>query len=390
MEGKGFMTMRCGVASIAIITLLCLLFGANAQAASPIPHEKLPPARKLLAVRSTATMPLPDSVVPTPASSADVESGEKTLAAKDADENLALPEYPIGARISIGQMKSYVTVEEDTFADIARHFDLGYVELRAANSGIDPWSAPPGEKLVIPTFKLLPRAPQQGIVVNLGEMRMYFYATPGRAPMTFPLGIGREGLETPTGQTSIIKKVVGPVWFPTERMRKDKPWLPASIPAGNANPLGTHALYLGWPTFLIHGSNKPWGIGRRVSSGCIRMYPEDIVTMYNTTPVGVRVTVVNQPIKVGWLDDGLYLEANPTLTQSNQIEIDGTHATKGIGPGMRKNIVDAAGKWAPRINWATAEKAVRERRGIPVRIATPDADADDTDANEPASSSPYN
>jgi L,D-transpeptidase ErfK/SrfK len=383
MEGKGFMTMRRGAVLITIINLLCLLFLANAQAASPIPHETLPAAGKPQPVRDMASMPLPSSMA-TPAG-ADLESGEKMPGAKDTDENAPLPEYPIGARISIGQLKSYVTGEEDTFADIARHFDIGYVELRAANPGIDPWSAPPGEKLVIPTFKLLPRAPQAGIVVNLGEMRMYYYPTPGRPPLTFPLGIGREGLETPTGQTSIVKKVVGPVWFPTDRMRKDKPWLPASIPPGASNPLGTHAMYLGWPTFLIHGSNKPWGIGRRVSSGCMRMYPEDIVTMYNTTPVGMRVTVVNQPIKIGWLDDGLYLEANPSLTQSDQIEINGTHATKGITPGLRQNIIDAAGKWAPRIDWPLAEKIVRERRGIPVRIASPDAEAE-----TPALNTSYN
>ncbi|TAL34062.1 MAG: LysM peptidoglycan-binding domain-containing protein [Alphaproteobacteria bacterium] len=384
MEGKGFMTMRRDAAPIAIISLLCLLFWANAQAASPIPHETLPAAGKPQPVRNVASMPLPSSSATTPAG-ADLELGEKALGSKDTDENTPLPEYPIGARISIGQLKTYVTGEEDTFADIARHFDIGYVELRAANPGVDPWSAPPGEKLVIPTFKLLPRAPQAGIVVNLGEMRMYYYPAPGRMPLTFPLGIGREGLETPTGQTSIVKKVVGPVWFPTDRMRKDKPWLPASIPPGAANPLGTHAMYLGWPTFLIHGSNKPWGIGRRVSSGCMRMYPEDIITMFNTTPVGMRVTVVNQPIKIGWLDDGLYLEANPSLTQSDQIEIDGTHATKGITPGMRENIINASGRWAPRIDWPLAEKIVRERRGIPVRIASPDAEAE-----TPAPKTSYN
>ena len=365
------MTMRRSILPIAIIALSCLFAPANARAAAPIPHDTT--ANQVATKVSITKLPHPGA--PGTAAGADVGAGEKTLVAKDADENAALPDYPIGARISIGEMKSYVTGEEDTFADIARHFDLGYVELRAANPGIDPWAAPAGETLTVPTFKLLPRAPQQGIVVNLGEMRMYYYQGPGKPPQTFPLGIGREGLETPTGTTSIIKKVAGPVWYPTDRMRKEKPWLPVFIPAGNANPLGTHAMYLGWPTFLIHGSNKPWGIGRRVSSGCMRMYPEDIITMFGQTAVGTKVTVVNQPIKVGWLDDGLYLEANPTLTQSNQIEIDGTHDVKPLTPGMKKNIIAAAGAEASHINWDTVDKVIRERRGIPVMIAKPDAAA---------------
>ena len=364
------MTMRVPDIYIVIISAFCLFYWANADAAPSIPRK---PETNHAISASLAKLPPVAPGKSTPAAGTDMEAGEKALAARDADENAPLPEYPIGARVAIGELKTYVMGEEDTFADIARHFDLGYVELRAANPGVDPWAAPPGETLTVPSFKLLPRAPQQGIVVNLGEMRMYYYVQPGRPPLTFPLGIGREGLETPTGETSIVKKVVGPVWFPTDRMRKEKPWLPVSIPAGPANPLGTHAMYLGWPTFLIHGSNKPWGIGRRVSSGCMRMYPEDIITVFGLTPVGTRVTVVNQPVKVGWLDDGLYLEANPTLTQSNQIEIDGTHETRGLTPGMKKNIIDAAGAEARHINWDLVEKTVRERRGIPVLIAKPDA-----------------
>lgn len=354
------MTMRHLRFSIAIIGVSCALWIANAAAATSIPHVAAP-----------ANQAIPASLGRPPvADGADISSGEKKLPGmKDVDENAPLPGYPPGGRVAIGELKSYVTGEEDTFADIARYFDLGYVELRAANPGIDPWATLPGEKLVIPSFKLLPRAPQDGIVVNLGEMRMYYFLEPGKPPLTFPLGIGREGLETPTGSTSIVKKVVGPVWFPTKRMREEKPWLPVSIGAGNQNPLGTHAMYLGWPTFLIHGSNKPWGIGRRVSSGCMRMYPEDIITMFGLTPIGTHVTIVNQPVKVGWLEDGLYLEANPTLTQSNQIEIDGTHAIKPLTPGMKKTIIEAAGADAGNIDWTAVDKIVRERKGIPMLIA---------------------
>lgn len=299
-------------------------------------------------------------------------SDEGTLVdVADIDESYDLPEYPMGARIAMGEMETYTIEEEDTFLDIARHFGLGYVELRAANPGIDPWAPSPGEVVLIPNHNLLPRARQEGIVVNLGEMRMYYFKDPGKEPLTYALGIGREGLATPLGNTTVIRKANGPSWHPTERMRKEKPYLPLSIPPGPANPLGTHALYLGWPTFLIHGSNKPWGIGRRVSSGCMRMYPEDIVKLFGITPVGVKVTIVDQPILVGWLDDGLYLEANPSKTQSNQIEMEGTHEIKPLTDELRKVITDAAGVAASRIDWSTAERVVNERRGYPVMIASP-------------------
>lgn len=295
----------------------------------------------------------------------------ENLAAVDADETQALPDYPAGARISIGEMKTYIAGEEDTFLDIARHFSLGYVELRAVNPGGDPWSPVPGAEIVLPTFKLLPRAKQEGIVVNLGEMRMYYFKDEGEAPLTFPLGIGREGLQTPTGQTTIIKKMSDPMWFPTDRMRKEKPWLPAAIAAGAANPLGTHALYLGWPTFLIHGSNKPWGIGRRVSSGCMRMYPEDIVMLFDMVPIGTKVTVVDQPILAGWLEDGFYLEVNASKTQVNEIESDKLKTIKPLTKEIEKVIIDASGLSAKEIDWRVVKEAMHDRRGVPVRIALP-------------------
>lgn len=297
-------------------------------------------------------------------------SAEEALKVTDSEENESLPEYPLGARIAMGEHKTYQVGEEDTLLDIARHFGIGYVELRAANPDIDPWAPTPGAEVLIPRFQLLPRARQAGIVVNLAKMRLYYFRYPGKEPITHPIGIGQEGLATPTGQTKIVRKTAGPSWYPTPRMREAKPWLPQRIPPGAANPLGTHALYLGWPTFLIHGSNKPWGIGRRVSSGCMRMYPEDIVSLFDQVPTGTPVTVVDQPILVGWLDDGLYLEANPTQTQSIEIENSAEITPKPLNSRMRDMITDAAGVAANHINWSVVEKTIRERRGVPVRIAT--------------------
>ena len=297
-------------------------------------------------------------------------SADEALQVTDSDENETLPEYPLGARIAMGTDKIYNVGEEDTFLDIARYFDIGYVELRAANPDIDPWAPTPGAEVMIPRFQLLPRARQAGIVVNLAKMRLYYFRYPGKEPITHPIGIGQEGLATPTGQTKVVRKAVGPSWYPTPRMREAKPWLPQRIPTGAANPLGTHALYLGWPTFLIHGSNKPWGIGRRVSSGCMRMYPEDIVSLFDQVPTGTPVTIVDQPILVGWLDDGLYLEANPTQTQSIEIENSTDITPKPLNKKMRAMITEAAGVAADHIDWGVVEKVVNERRGVPVRIAT--------------------
>jgi L,D-transpeptidase ErfK/SrfK len=297
----------------------------------------------------------------------------ETFKVTNRPEEGSLPDYPIGARIAMGRQTAHTAGEEDTFLDIARHYALGYVELRAANPDIDPWAPPPGQDIVIPGFQLLPRARQQGIVVNLAKMRLYYFREPGREPVTYPIGIGSEGLDTPTGVTKIVRKTAGPGWYPTARMREAKPWLPRMVPPGAANPLGTHALYLGWPTFLIHGSNKPWGIGRRVSSGCMRMYPENVVDFFAMVPVGTRVTVVDQPILVGWLDDGLYLEANPTQTQSIDIENGLDITPTPLTDKMREMIVEAAGVAAHRVNWSAVEKTVRARRGIPVMIATPSA-----------------
>lgn len=346
----------------AAILLLAAFIGAgSAQASLPVP--KKPPAAKATEVAERQN----DRT----ASQADVDAGEASLPAKDVDETAALPDYPAGALTMSGEMKTYTVDEEDTLLDIARHFSLGYVELRAANPDIDPWAPMPGETMVIPSMRLLPRAKQEGILVNLGEMRLYYFKDAGKPPLSYPLGIGREGLETPTGDTHILRKTAGPVWYPTERMRKEKTWLPTAVPAGAANPLGTHALYLGFPQVLIHGSNKPWGIGRRVSSGCMRMYPEDIIKMYDMAPVGTKVTVVNQPVKVGWYKGGLYLEANPSMSQSNEIEIDGTHTPKALDDSLKNFIKTVAGKSAGDIDWATVKKVVRERRGYPVQIVSP-------------------
>lgn len=270
----------------------------------------------------------------------------------------------------VGDQQVIKAAYEDTFVHLARDYNLGYVELVAANPGVDPWLPGAGTKLVLPTRHLFPDAPREGVVINLAEMRLYAFDVGGKdgAPKSFPLGIGREGLETPTGSTTITRKVDGPTWFPTARMRAEDPDLPVSVGPGAENPLGSHALYLGWPQYLIHGTNRPFGIGRRVSSGCMRMYPEAIAKLYDLVPVGTKVTVVDQPLKLAWIDDALYLEINPSVKQSNQLEDTGVMAVEALRGDQKALIEAAAGDQADQLDWELVAETVTRRSSYPERI----------------------
>lgn len=269
----------------------------------------------------------------------------------------------------IGETIDYRAEDEDTFVHLARDYNLGFVEMRAANPTVDPWIPGAGTKITLPTRHLLPDAPRDGVVINLPEMRLYAFVNGDNAPATFPIGIGREGLNTPEGTTKIVRKKKGPTWTPTPRMRKEDPELKPYYPPGPDNPLGTHALYLGWPTYAIHGTNKPFGIGRRISSGCIRMYPETIVQLFDMIPVGTKVTVVDQPIKLAWIDNRLYLEAHPELEQAIQMEEYGQVTSPKLSEDDLKRVVKAAGAFEDKLRWPAVRMAIKERTGVPVEIA---------------------
>lgn len=300
--------------------------------------------------------------------------GGRALWAAEAktDNGPALPVLPSSkpyVQPYVGAMSHYKTSYEDTLVKIARAHDLGFNELRSANPTIDPWLPGDGGDLVLPGRHLLPDAPRDGIVINLPEMRLYYFYQPDQPPITHPLGVGREGLSTPSGETQVIRKTEGPSWRPTARMREEDPSLPAVVPAGPENPLGTHALYLGWPEYALHGTNKPYGIGRRVSSGCIRLYPEDIATFYDKVPVGTKVRVVNQPIKLAWIKDELYLEAHPSLDQADKIEQEGGLPSYELAEDDLKAIGKAAGEDYALLDWDAIRQAIYERSGIPVVVA---------------------
>ncbi|MBL8200809.1 MAG: L,D-transpeptidase family protein [Chromatiales bacterium] len=281
----------------------------------------------------------------------------------------------------VGELQVIRARYEDTFIDIARAYDLGFDELVQANPDVDPWLPGAGTPVVLPTQFILPDAPRDGIVLNVGTKRIFYFPKPaaGEAPrvVTHPVGIGREGWATPIGTTKVVSKVKDPVWTVPASIRKEHAEagnpLPARVPAGPDNPLGAYALRLGFPSYLIHGTNKPSGIGMRVSHGCVQLFPEDIESLFSQVPVGTPVRIVNQPQLLGWRDGNLYLEAHPALEDDRrnlQVALD-----KQLAQAVRKRK-PAQGAGTPiNLDTALVAATVKEGRGFPVRLLESAADA---------------
>ncbi len=269
----------------------------------------------------------------------------------------------------IGREQTYETQYKDSLVDLARKFGLGYTEIVSANPGVDPWVPGANRKIVLPTAHLLPNGPREGILINLADQRMYLFHPNGKTVDTAPLGIGNEGWDTPTGSTRVIGKKRNPTWYVPKSVREEQPELPAIVPPGPDNPLGSHAVYLGWPAYLFHGTNRPYGVGRRVSHGCVRLYPEDIARIYDNVEIGTKVTVIDQALKIARLNEELWVEVHPNQRQSDEVEQKGKH-TYEKPPEFEFRLVSAAGLEADRINWQLAKKAASERRGVPIQILT--------------------
>ena len=222
----------------------------------------------------------------------------------------------------IGQAAtSYTVVSGDTLATIARQNHIGYVELLSANPSLISSTIHPGETLTIPTQHLVPHLPDgdhPGIVVNLAALRLFRFNADGQVA-TYPISVGKEGWDTPTGDTKIIEKRKDPTWTVPASIRAQDHKLPAVVPAGPDNPLGQYAMNLGWPGYLIHGTNHPYSIGRPSSHGCMRLYPEDIEALFGQSTVGDVVTVIDTPMTLGQVGGDLYLQVTPTRAQAKEI-----------------------------------------------------------------------
>lgn len=298
------------------------------------------------------------------------EDTEGVLVAREAP--IATHEFPLppADQAVVGKIQVVLAREEDTLSDLARLYNLGYEEIRQANPGVDPWLPGDGTEVVLPTQFTLPDAPREGIVLNLASMRFFYYPEPeGDEPpkvITHPIGIGRIGWATPTGSTGVTYKATDPVWWPPPSIRAEHREmgdpLPAKVPPGPDNPLGEYVLGLGMPGYLIHGTNKPYGVGMRVSHGCIRLYPEDIQKLFDGVSVGTPVHIVDQPYLVGWLDGALYLEAHRPLQDDEHDWED----------GMRTLVEHAVARRAAAhvvvIDWEKVEVIVRENLGLPAPI----------------------
>ncbi|TMA61808.1 MAG: hypothetical protein E6J68_15555 [Deltaproteobacteria bacterium] len=267
----------------------------------------------------------------------------------------------------IGRLGTYRIRAGETFFEVARYYDLGYGELVEANPGIDPILPPVGARVVLPTAWILPCCTYEGIVVNVPEMRLYFYRHPPGEPRTllvetYPIGIGREGWRTPRGKFHIRGKTVNPQWVIPESIRQehireygdDR----RSIAGGDPdNPLGKYRMELSLPPFSIHGTDVPWGIGMQVTHGCVRLYPEDIQRLFPLAPVGTRVDFTYQPVKVGRRQGAVYVEVHRDVYRYGGPSYRRALAAltrQGLGGGVDSDLVKAA---------------LRSSAGVPFRVS---------------------
>lgn len=260
----------------------------------------------------------------------------------------------------IGVIKTHKVNGNESLIEVARSFGLGYNEIVDANPALDPFLPGNNATVNIPTMWILPDIPSyDGIVINISEMRLYYFLKQKKSSLvrTFPIGIGDEGNDTPIGNFRIIEKIVNPSWHVPESIKKERPELPNVIPPGPDNPLGTHALRLSLGSYLIHGTNRPWAVGRRVTHGCIRLYPEDIPKLFQIVPKGMKVTIVRQPVKVGIRDNKVYIEVHKDDYEKN---INYFH--EAVELLKKKGLLK-------KINTEKLYHAVREKSGIPVEIS---------------------
>ncbi|MBS1247263.1 MAG: hypothetical protein H6R48_52 [Proteobacteria bacterium] len=281
------------------------------------------------------------------------------------------PLPPSGTDV-IGQVKVMYATRDDTLLDIARRYSLGYDEMVHANPGVDRWAPGEGTPIVLPTRYILPDTPREGIVLNIAEMRVYYYpkanAGEERVVHTYPVSIGRMDWKTPMGLTKVVAKEVDPAWRPPATIKAEHAAegdiLPDVVPGGPDNPLGRYAMRLGVPGYLIHGTNKPFGIGMRVTHGCVRMYPEDIEHLFGMVPVGTPVRLVDQPVKVGRLNGQLMVESHAPLEEDNlpiKVTLEQAHQA----------VIAKTGPDMPGVDQVTLELAVEQVSGIPVPISAP-------------------
>ncbi len=294
----------------------------------------------------------------------------------------------------IGSVSTITARYEDTLVDIARRHGLGYYDVVRANPDVNVWVPGEGTEIVLPSRFVLPPGPRKGLVLNLAEYRMYYFAEPvdGKPAYvyTYPMSIGRMDWETPLGRTTITAMARNPTWYPPQSVRDehaaDGDPLPRIVPPGPDNPLGTRALRLGLPGYLIHGTNRPAGVGMRVSHGCVRMFPEDIEFLFDRIRVNTPVRIINAPVKIGWDGDALVAEVHPLLESAQPLveetaehleQLDADVELPPPDPNSKdpltyvtEQFIAVTAEKAGKLDWDRVEDLVGRSDGIPEAVGT--------------------
>lgn len=274
----------------------------------------------------------------------------------------------------VGTPQVVFTREENTLSDLAREYGLGYDELLAVNPDVDPWLPGVNTPVLLPTQYVLPDVPRTGVVLNIATKRLFYYPPSTNSEpqqvLTYPIGIGRVGWETPLGVTRVVAKARDPSWWVPASVRREHAEqgnpLPSVVPPGPDNPLGTRVLKLEMPGYLIHGTNQPYGVGMRVSHGCVRLYPENIEFLYTLVDIGEAVTIINEPYQLGWRDGVLYFEAHTPLEDDTLIAEERLQA-------LLDEQVDASGRPLNEHLQSHVRSLAEVASGVPVNIVLYDA-----------------
>lgn len=277
--------------------------------------------------------------------------------------------YKLDPNSDIVGAVEYVTVQKgQDMHSIAREYDMGYMDMVEANPTVKPNKLKVGTQLLVPSEFILPPGPRTGIVINLAELRVYYFPPDQNVVITHPLGIGQIGWRTPIGETTIVRKRENPTWTPPPSIRAESArkgiTLPDVVPAGPRNPLGDHAMSLGWNGYLMHGTRAPNSIGQRSSHGCMRMYPEDIKNLFEHVEVGTPVRVIYEPYKVGLRNGELFLEAHEFFPD-NYYKI--LHSDKF--DHLQETVVEINYTDSDSIDWDAAKYSVNQTHGYPVHIS---------------------
>jgi L,D-transpeptidase ErfK/SrfK len=293
------------------------------------------------------------------------------LAAACGPAGATVYELPENGSAVFGTDERIKSTYQDTLLDIARRYSLGYEEIIRANPGVDMWLPGEGTDILLPGRRILPPGPHEGVVVNLPEHRLYYFPKPkkGEKPVviTYPVSIGKMDWSTPLGETHVIAKEKHPSWYPPESVRKEHlangDPLPKVVPAGPDNPLGDFAMRLavGGGSYMLHGTNNPMAVGMAITHGCIRMYPEDVAALFPLVPVGTKVWLINDPVKVAYVDGELLLEAHPPVDSEGQ--------TTEPNLELLSQLLDKAlGQDTAAIHWDLARETLQAANGMPAVV----------------------